>query len=366
MISILTTPINQQSGMSNALIGAPQNLLTQINLPTGITSNFSNVAVNGFNSNQSSGGVLRFPADTPKYYITFSISSYSRQDLNTVGTLTSAGYPSIILPVPRGLDDNLTVNWGEVEVGTITGSALNIAAPGIQQAVATGGINQQTVNQALNSIGQASKSTGVTETGALAVGSTIDAGATAGVESILGVSPNQFVTLLMKGPQYKRWRFEWILSGQNLQENDQIREIRRTFQNAMSPIPSVTIGNAPILWAFPCIFSIALYPNSLYMTKFKPAVCNAFQCDFFPAGRGAFMRDPTGSGTQNAPESVRIVASFIELEFWTAGNFSATNDPTDVYGNTSGGMILTASSSLNYPSLNNFAGVNVSVQGASS
>lgn len=312
------TPVVQ----NNQLIGSP-NLAPGANDPGDYALQFVS---------QSGTTVLGYPLDIPKYQLTFTISAYKRTDLNSVGTFVNANYPGIIMPLPSQLIDTNHVNWQEVEVGTLAGTTVSAIAEGINGNIgaAVGGL--------------AAAGLGLLAAGNAAAGSGGVAGFAGGLaqgtEAMLGISPNQFITLLMKGPTYKRHRFSWTLAPHNFAEANVLREIIRTFKNAMSPnYYSITANGAPILWAFPKIFHLRLFPNSLFMYKFKPCVCDYFVANYTPGNRAAFFRDTTGQGGQNGnnpPASIQIQANFIELEYWTEGNFSADNDPDDNYNNNGG------------------------------
>ena len=323
--------------MSNSPIPAPYSPIAQP--VSGYISNYNAQTLQqaGFATDvgKDGGGTLRYPLDTPKYTLTFTISEYKRDNLNSVGAFSPAqGYPGIVMPLPSQLIDTNHVNWAEVEIGTLPGVAVNTIAGGAQNVKAgnQGAGIAQIVGGVLGAAGAAGLVGGAGIAGQLGAlnGAT---GLTAAGLSLLGVAPNQFVTLLMKGPTYKRHKFSWTLSPTNFQEADQLREIIRTFKNAMSPNFYTVANSGPILWAFPKIFHLRLYPNSLFMYKFKPCVCDFFVANYMPGGRGAFFRDSTGNEGQsgrNAPESIQIQANFIELEYWLEGNFSADNDPDNI------------------------------------
>jgi hypothetical protein len=261
---------------------------------------------------------LAYPLDTPKYIITFTTSEYTRNGLSSVGTFQDSGYPGIVLPLPRELINNDSVDWHEVEVGTMPGVALNAAFGSGSNANLGPGLTAEGVDSAL--IAVQNLSFGVLGNVA------------GGVRALAGFSPNQFVTMLMRGPQYKRHAFTWELSPTNFKEADVLRQIIRVFRNAMAPNTFGAVGGAPILWTFPKIFYIRLYPNSKFLYKFKPCVCDHFVVNYAPGGRPAFDKNgKNGTPGENPPAQVQITAHFIELEYWIEGNVTDSNDPDDVH-----------------------------------
>jgi hypothetical protein len=254
--------------------------------------------------------------------MTFVINQYSRQNLNTIGTLTpDNAYPAIKLPLPLQMVDTNHVQWQEAEVGTLPGIGVSVGkdVAGTAGAVVGG----------LTAVGGATL---------LAAGSVVPGtqGLTVAAEALAGIMPSQFITMLMRGPTYKRHRWTWEFSPNNNQEADQLRQITNAFKNALSPnFYQIATGGGPVLWKFPHIFHIRLYPNSKFMYKFKPCVCDYFTTNYMPGGRGAFYANKDGTDGNNPPEGVQLQMNFIELEYWTEGNFTDSNDPDDVYNNNS-------------------------------
>jgi hypothetical protein len=244
------------------------------------------------------------------------------------------------MPLPQALVDGNHVDWAEFAVGTLPGVAINGVA-GLAEQVGlnrtVGAITGGAAAAGVASVVQA----GLNEAGSIAE---LDSAA-AGVEAVIGKSPNQFVTMLMRGPTYKHHQFTWELSPTNFAEANNLNQIITAFKNAMAPnFMSIGQGGGPVLWQFPNIFWIRLYPNSKFLYKFKPCVCDYFTVTYMPAGRGAFYVNGTANDGDNPPEGVQVQARFIELEFWVEGNYSLqgsvsepSNDPSDVNNNNPAG-----------------------------
>jgi hypothetical protein len=265
---------------------------------------------------QAQLGQLTYPSDVPKYTMTFTISQYVRTDLYSVGTFQPSNYPGLVLPLPQQLVDSNHVNWVEAEVGTLIGAGQGFGGVG-------GAIGGAVGQEALNLTGAQ------------------NSGLANAAEGLLGFSPNQFVVMLMRGPTYKRHRFTWDLEPANYNEANNLNQIITVFKNAMAPnFFQIGNTNVPVLWAFPKVFYIRLYPNSMFMYKFKPCVCDYFVVNYTPGGRGAFRYNSANVDGGNPPAGVQIQAQFIELEYWIEGNYSGagsftqpSNDPSDVTNN---------------------------------
>lgn len=283
------------------------------------TPNDPNVQISTIDAATASSAILQYPLDRGKYFMSFDIFEYSRESLTTLGHLKESGYQGIVLPLPQQLIDKHDVSWTDkAEIGILTGNALNNVKPII--AAAGGGVKGNLA--------------GITTVVGAEIGQTLLAGQDSvlssglipGAEALLGLSPNQFMTVLFVGPQYKRHSFSWNVSPHNKKEAEVLRQIVKTFNNAMSP--NLTAGGA--IWTFPKIFKMAFFYNCKFLFKFKPAVLTSLVINYSPGGRPAFYRDTAEAG-ENAPEGMTINAQFLELEYWLEGNYNDSDYPQDVY-----------------------------------
>jgi len=309
--------------------------------PTSTVSTFNAGTINDpnfsrFGENVTQQGQLRtlsYPLDSPKYIMTFSISKYNRTDLNSIGQFVDAGYPGIVLPLPQQLIDVNHVNWHEVEVGTLPGVFVNGMA-NMVRGVQGGNSSQALGGGILGALGVA----GMVGAAAGGIGAALPGvgnivrGGLQGAEAVFGFSPNQFLTLLMRGPTYKRHKFTWEFAPSNFEEANIINKIITTFKNAMAPNILVDFQGAPVIWSFPKIFRIRLYPNSKFLYKFKPCICDYCIVNDAPGGRASFRRNATGQTGDNPPAVIQFQLNFIELEFWIEGNYSSegtTSEPNN-------------------------------------
>jgi hypothetical protein len=261
---------------------------------------------------------LIYPLEIPKYYLRFQVSDYSRQSLLTLGRLNTVG--NIIMPLPTNLVDAHNVDYDQQALGTLLGSATNtIAGMGPGRETANQLAASQNLGRAAVGLGIAGGQSLTTAFGSLA-GSLINP-----ARALAGMSPNQFLTILLQGPKYKTFEFAWRLSPKTPNESKVLKDIRRAFNNYMAP--GLFLGGA--IFTFPRIFQIAIMPNSQYMYKFKPSVLRSFSINFTPASQAAFLKAKSETNNLNAPEGVDISMSFIELEYWLDGDFKDNNDPYD-------------------------------------
>jgi hypothetical protein len=133
-----------------------------------------------------------------------------------------------------------------------------------------------------------------------------------GGQAALGVAPNQFLTVLLKGPAYKKHDFTWTLSPRNRAESENIRQIIYFLKGAM-------LVRRPTLGFFlpPKIFTPKFNKNDNYLYKFKPCVLENLSVNYSPSGAPAFYSQ-TG-----APDAVELKLSFLEIEFWFSEDYGA-------------------------------------------
>ena len=70
------------------------------------------------------------------------------------------------------------------------------------------------------------------------------------------------------------------------------------------------------------------------MYKFKPCIIDTVAVNYTVGNKYSPLRNPNPGANDgnNPPAMVQMQIEFIELEFWTEGNYNDSNDPTDVYG----------------------------------
>lgn len=291
-------------------------------------------AIRKYKDNSSAVATLRFPSsEVAKYYMTMQISDYARTDLFNVNFNTRA---SIILPLAKELENNHSVSYDVAEVGMLLGTGANMMGKNIPT-------NQRTLQGAADYLYNAGHDALARATNPniplneneknLGIAAGIDVGqiiTPKGLENVasafLGYSPNQFFTVLLKGPDYAKYQFTWTLFPKNFAESNTIKNIYLMVMNAKAP--AAALGGA--LWKFPSMFRLAFMPNSQYMFKFKPAVCVSADFNFSSGGQTPAFYNST------APESVTMTLSFMELEYWLSSDYIGTNDPYQTTGSARG------------------------------
>ena len=254
-----------------------------------------------------------FPVDDLKYYLTIDISNYQRDSFTSIGNLIPS--KSIRLPMPLQLIDTHGVDYDQVAVGALAGVGMEAMA-GIKN-----GKNLST--QVGNLAGEAAAKAVDSALGLFGTASTSGANA---FKAFVGYSPNQFLTIVLRGPKYKTYNLSWKLSARNGAESRLLKNIINFLNNSMAP----TLSSAGLWLKFPKIMQVAFFPSSQYLFKFKPAVLTDVTYNYSAGGVPAFYRAGPETEGQNAPESIELQLTFLELEFWLNGDYTDNNNPIDV------------------------------------
>lgn len=287
-----------------------------------------------YKNNNAAVANMKFPSITPKYYMMMNIMEYNRINLERVDASTVQ--QRIILPMPSNMIDMNNVAYTEENMGILLGTLLNEGANNYKSQMS----NMDSMKDGFKFLGKLAAdanqpdvsglqtSRNIGGAAGLQVASVLGGAATRGALGLAGYSPNQWFTVLLIGPSYKRYNFTWIMIPQSKEESDAINKIILAINNAKAP--GMTDNN--LFWKFPKIFQLGYYPNTKYLYKFKPAVIESFSVSYAPNGSPAFYA--ASDDTSNAPEAVVLSAAFIELEYWLTGQY---NDESSPFGEVQGG-----------------------------
>ena len=268
-------------------------------------------------------GSLQFPGDIGKYIFKITLSTYSRENWNSVGSLNTLG--TIYLPMPEQLVDSATVNYQQVNAGiagaAIMSSSWKNAYQAMTQSSSTAAYDAAIQSGAQNLDGFIQR----VLFGGLDAAATATLGALGNQEAALnaklGMALNEYLTVMLSGPSYKVREFSWKFSPRNDTESNTLNQIIAILKNAQAPSFSST---SQMFFSWPNIFQCQFLTQmnqdlSGWLYAMKPAVCNDLVVNYSPS-IPAFHR------FDSSPESIQIMLRLTELEFWLSGLF-LTNDP---------------------------------------
>jgi hypothetical protein len=335
-----------QSDLSNAVRSFSSTSQPMVPVSSGGAINRPVDTIRAQAKQDSTLGLLRFPLDQPKYYMTLDIQAYSRTDLLSVGHTTNI--TTIALPLPAKMVDTQSVGYEQKAFSTgLSGMAVHKGMGTVQSAIgqAVDGNFRGAGKTIADSITSANSATGsdYAVAGGFDSANKLDQagglGVTNAVRAASGYSPNYFLTVLLDGPQYKTHNLNWSFSPRTPAESEQLNRIIRVMNNAQAP----GLGFGGAVFTFPRVFRIAYRPNTRYLYKFKPAVLVNFTVDYTGGGMPAFYRSASSTHGQNAPVQINIQCTFLELEFWLRSDFGDDeklgSDPSglsDAFGYSAG------------------------------
>ena len=211
------------------------------------------------------------------------------QDLAGIGNARDAnrqGIGTVILPIPGGIGDANSVDWG----GGDTMNPMDAALAGAAMNVIDNGT--QGISDAIS--GAKAALTGGSEELKRAVG-TAFAGAAAGVEGQVlsrstGEVLNPNMELLFKGPSLRPFTFSFKLAPRSSKEAEMIIMIIRFFKQGMAPIKS----SSNLFLKSPNTFRLGYYHRNRphpFLNKFKECALQSVVLEYTPDGNYATYED---------------------------------------------------------------------------
>jgi len=226
---------------------------------------------------------------------------------------------TILLPVPQGVQDTRSADWGMSEIGPVAMAALSAASTGMETegSIATmAGATLSDITSKFNSImDPANRSTiGNVMTGGIAglvanavTGGQVDAGDVIARQTGLRVNKNQ--QLLFQGVTGREFGFSWDIIPRSRKEAQQVKVIIRILKQSMAPARG---GAATVKGLF------LKSPDIFYLTFMKGKKQHPFLNAFKPCALTGCNVNYTGSGNYSTyydgnPIHLNIGLSFKEL-----------------------------------------------------
>lgn len=246
---------------------------------------------------------LTFPSDLYSgtgndYYMSLRFVKYIKRAITSRKEIET--YGSINLPIPNGLVETTQVNYDTKELGTVVGSFVESLS----------GSAGEPLKDAISAF--------AIERAASFAGSNVLAGASA----ISGLAINPFLSVIFKNPSFKTHNFSWKLIPRNEYESYTIKRIIDTIKYHMLPGLASRSG---VIFEYPEMLLVKLYPNDEYTYKFKPCVVKSFDVNYAPTGGPSFYK------ISGAPTAVEIKISLQEIEYFTKADYLDINTLPSIF-----------------------------------
>ena len=207
--------------------------------------------------------LLTYPRDLiapgRNFYTHIDFKEYSAiQTFQSVAS-PSQSDTSIILPIPKKINEIQTVVWKQeslLSLGATASSIMNVIGP------------------------------------------------------TFGYAINPMLWMLFQSPEFKEHTLSWTVVANNEQESNDIAKIIHEIKKHMSP--ALAFGG--IAYSYPSVAHIKFHPNDDFTFKFKPAVVLSVNVDYGGAGMPSFFKN-------GAPTVVNISMLLKEIGLWTKQDY---------------------------------------------
>ena len=259
--------------------------------------------------------------DNGSAYIDITFQSYKKNTQTQSQTVTSSG--GLRLPLPTQLLDNKSVSYEHPSLGPFLGTTM-------------GAFNKQNwsslTNESLS--GVLSNLAGAAGSGTVASAASLagEGALTNAASALTGTAFNPYQTVLFKTPNFRKHSFSWRFIPRNANESTMIKNIVNLFNSNLLPGISTNLG--ALLFEFPSVLNIQLYPKQDFLYKFKPCVLESVSANFAPAQTPAFYR------TTGAPAAVDLKIDLLEIELWTRNDYTVEIASIQAQNNLALGGVL--------------------------
>ena len=198
--------------------------------------------------------------------------SFSERDIDR----TSIG--SVILPIPGGIQDGQSVNWGGSTMTPLDMVKADIAMSAVSEGLGAGVRTAGTAAQNL------AKGFGPNKQALAAVIAGMAAGAGNLLGRTTGAVANPNMELLFNGPQLRTFSFQFTLAPRDRKEGMEAVKIIRFFKQGMSPIRTKSMLFLKSPHTFRLSYKGSDGDDHKYLNKFKECALGGFNVNYTPNG----------------------------------------------------------------------------------
>jgi len=280
--------------------------------------------------NQNTNAGLYFPSDIGHHAMILNFKEYAYGGSAHVATV---GQDSIVLPLPKSLQDNLNVKVGSDELGILgsltaeaSGGALSISNLSDARSKLTNmfGKGVQAEEERLSDVGSiadglqlaAESSLFLARAGLGSIAPDVAKGISAGA----GTAINPYATLVFSGVDLKVHNFEWLLSPDTPAEAETLQKIIKTIQRHITPEMQDVAGSGASgtlsrgLMKYPSMVDCFFHGiDQNYFYKLKTSMISQFNVDYAPNG--------IALNKGGRPSAVRITMVMTEAAIHTKSDY---------------------------------------------
>ena len=192
---------------------------------------------------------------------------------------------SVILPIPGGIQDGQSVQWGESSMNALDMVKADIALAGV-----TKGISGM-VDSAGNAAEKLAKGFGPNKQALAAVIAGMASGAGDLLSRTTGAVANPNMELLFGGPQLRTFSFQFTLAPRSRDEGKEAVKIIRFFKQGMAPIRTKSMLFLKSPHTFKLSYKGSDGDDHKYLNKFKECALGGFNVNYTPNGNYSTYED---------------------------------------------------------------------------
>ena len=286
-------------------------------------------------ANLNDAGSLSFPHTIGHHAMILNFKKYAYGGSRHATGITSK---SIVLPLPKNLQDNLNIKVGGDELG-ILGTLSAEGAKGATEFTAdmanAKGRLASMFGAAKGEAGDIADDASGTDAAVSVLGKVTDSAlflARAGLGGVapdiakgigagVGTAINPYATLVFNGVDLKVHNFEWLLSPDTQKEADTLRQIIRTIQQEITPEMAGVVGESVSgqtlgrgLLRYPSMVDCFFHGiDSRFFFRMKTAMISQFNVDYSPNG--------IALNKGGKPSAVRITMVMTEAAIHTKADY---------------------------------------------
>tara|TARA_R110000772_G_scaffold107704_1_gene210275 strand:- start:145 stop:1134 length:990 start_codon:yes stop_codon:yes gene_type:complete len=315
----LRTRINQGHALASALgIKAAKRTTTAIqNSPRSI--------INGSIQDRTDQRILHYPADLANHYILFAFKEFDYVTNENPGDntlLKSAAH--IVLPLPKELKQDYTVNYRDAQLGGGLGELLNIAEEmdTVKSHSLIEGGQSYANGSAQGEYGNWLEQAGAAGDAAAVAGRALLRGLIServsdaiGVATGFALNPNDRAVL--DNVPLREHTFSWVFSPKNAAEHTDLKNIIKLFRSKMYPSRQGLNGNnvkATYLFKYPQVLDIAV-GNFEHPFFYKTSAITSFKVDMASEGSVVMLQGTEGPAVYNITLTVKELESIDAADF---------------------------------------------------
>ena len=205
--------------------------------------------------------------------------SFSERDINreTIGT--------VILPIPGGIQDGQSVQWGQSTMTPLDMVKADIALSAVSEGLGEGVKTAGTAAQNL------AKGFGDNKKALAAVIAGMASGAGDLLTRTTGAVANPNMELLFGGPQLRTFSFQFTLAPRSKDEGMEAVKIIRFFKQGMAPIRTKSMLFLKSPHTFRLSYRKSANEEQKYLNKFKECALGGFNVNYTPNGNYSTYED---------------------------------------------------------------------------